>query len=27
VEKGYLKEEIVEIKTTPQSIGDALLAK
>jgi hypothetical protein len=27
VEKGYLKEDIVEIKTTPQSFGDALLAK
>jgi hypothetical protein len=27
VENGYLKEDIVEFKTIPQSIGDALLAE
>lgn len=27
VEKGYLKEEIVECKSTPQFIGDALLSE
>jgi hypothetical protein len=27
VEKGYLKEDIIDIKTAPQSFGDALLAK